>query len=307
MAEAVSDPSGLSPVARQPGWLFARPRHVAIGCLALLAALGWVYLGLMIAGAGSTDAPLPGGGLIPDIRADHTGLAGWGRATLDVLCRPAFGTGEAGAAAVVAAALMWVAMVMAMMLPVAGPMILAYAEMAETAARTGRRAASPLALTAGYGLVWAGFAVIAAALQVVLTRAALLNASMASASTLFSGAVFVVAGAYQFTSAKHACVTFCQRPAPFFLANWSDKTGDIFRLGVRQGLSCVGCCSDRRERNADRFGKSRRGGDLLRGHDEAQHRHPDHVHEADRKHHQHHGPAGFIVSAVAAHWPVRAG
>ena len=133
-------------------------------------------------------------------------------------------------------------MILAMMLPTAAPMIFAYAEMADTAARKGQRVASPVALIAGYGLVWLGFAAVAAVLQAALTRAALLDPSMASTSALFSGAVFVAAGMYQFSALKHACVTRCQRPFPFFVANWSDRPRDVFRLGVRQGLYCVGCC-----------------------------------------------------------------
>jgi predicted metal-binding membrane protein len=70
----------------------------------------------------------------------------------------------------------------------------------------------------------------------------LLDPAMASASGLFSGAVFVAAGAYQFSALKHACVTRCQQPAPFFAANWSESPRGVFRLGVRQGLYCVGCC-----------------------------------------------------------------
>jgi predicted metal-binding membrane protein len=71
---------------------------------------------------------------------------------------------------------------------------------------------------------------------------ALLDSAMASASPLFSGAVFIGAGAYQFTALNHACVTRCQRPFPFLFANWSSETHGIFRLGVRQGLYCLGCC-----------------------------------------------------------------
>jgi predicted metal-binding membrane protein len=197
--------------------LLTRPAYAAAGCLALLAGLGWIYLGLMLSG----------------------------RTAWDVLCRPSFGTADAGAAAA-ALVPMWIAMTAAMMLPTAGPMVLTYAEMAETAARGGRRAASPLALIAGYALVWVGFAVAAAALQVALTRAALLDPSMASASPLFSGAVFVAAGIYQFSAMKTACVTLCQHPAPFFAANWPDRPRavfrPVFRLGVRQGLYCLGCC-----------------------------------------------------------------
>jgi predicted metal-binding membrane protein len=223
MVQTVSNPRRLN-AARPFGRLFARPKVVAAGCLVLLAGLGWVYLGLMLA-AGSAH---------PD---------GW----WDALCRPVFGTAGIGIAAAAALVPMWIAMAAAMMLPTAAPMVLTYAEMAETrmtgtASRDGTRAASPLVLIAGYGLVWSGFAVAAAALQAALTRAALIDPSMASASPLFSGAVFVAAGVYQFSALKTACVTMCQRPAPFFAAHWPEGPRDVFRLGVRQGRYCLGCC-----------------------------------------------------------------
>jgi predicted metal-binding membrane protein len=245
MTQAIHEPRHLPAAARRLAAWFARPKLLAVGCLVLLAGLGWIYLGLMLAGLGSAGPSSPGASLpILDILSDRIGLGRWGRAAFEVLCRPAFGTTDSSAssASVTTVLLMWTAMVFAMMLPTAGPTILTYAEMAEAAACKGERTASPLWLIAGYGLVWFGFAVIAAALQLALGRAALLDPSMASASGLFSGAVFVAAGAYQFSVLKHACVTRCQQPVPFFAANWSDKSRDIFRLGVCQGLYCVGCC-----------------------------------------------------------------
>jgi predicted metal-binding membrane protein len=83
---------------------------------------------------------------------------------------------------------------------------------------------------------------VLAALQVVLTRLSILDPAMATASPLFSGAVFVGAGAYQFSALKHACVTQCQHPFRFFFANWTAEAFGIFRLGLRQGLYCLGCC-----------------------------------------------------------------
>jgi predicted metal-binding membrane protein len=73
-------------------------------------------------------------------------------------------------------------------------------------------------------------------------RVSLLDPAMASASPLFSGAVFIAAGLYQFSALKHACVTQCQRPFTFFFANWTAEPRGVFRLGVRQGLYCLGCC-----------------------------------------------------------------
>jgi predicted metal-binding membrane protein len=139
------------------------------------------------------------------------------------------------------AALMWVAMVLAMMLPTAAPMVAAAADVADAAARRGEPAASPLAVMAGYLAVWIAFALAAALIQVALTRLALLDAAMATASPLFAGAVFLAAGAYQFSTLKDSCVANCRRPVPFFAAE-RRHPGAGFRLGLQQGRFCVGCC-----------------------------------------------------------------
>jgi predicted metal-binding membrane protein len=128
------------------------------------------------------------------------------------------------------------------MLPSAGPMILTYADIAETAARKGEPIVSPLLIAAGYSLVWLGFAAVATLAQFVFTRAALLDTGMASASGLFSGAIFIAAGLYQFSALKHACLRQCRLPFPFFFAHWQTTARGVFRLGLQQGLYCLGCC-----------------------------------------------------------------
>ena len=66
---------------------------------------------------------------------------------------------------------------------------------------------------------------------------------MAAASDgLFGGAIFLGAGLYQFSALKQACLTLCQRPFPFFFANWTTERSGVFRLGLRQGMLCLGCC-----------------------------------------------------------------
>ena len=142
----------------------------------------------------------------------------------------------------VVVALMWAAMVLAMMLPSAGPMIFTYAEIADTAAGKGERIVSPFVLAAGYTVVWLGFAALATLVQWGFTKATLLDDGMASASGLFSGAIFIAAGLYQFSALKHACLRQCQSPFPFFFANWETTTRGVFRLGIKQGMFCLGCC-----------------------------------------------------------------
>ena len=165
-----------------------------------------------------------------------------GATTFQALCLPMFGASGFSAAQAMLLFVMWSAMALAMMLPTAVPMILTYADISETAAAKGEPAASPLVLTAGYVAVWLVTAAALAALQLILARLSLLDPAMRSASPLFSGAIFIAAGAYQFSALKHACVTQCQHPLPFFFANWTAEPRGVFRLGLRQGGYCLGCC-----------------------------------------------------------------
>jgi predicted metal-binding membrane protein len=240
MSEA-ADPrlTHLSPAASRLGAAFARPKVLAVVCVVVLAGLGWLYLALLVAGMGSPTAALgPGMGALDLLPR-----------AIELLCQPVFGLahfgmpgGAWGASAVAVVALMWGAMTLAMMLPSAGPMVLTYAEIADTAARKGEHVVSPFVIAAGYTAVWFGFAAAATLAQFVLTRAALIDPSMASASGLFSGAIFIGAGIYQFSALKHACLTQCQHPFPFFFANCATTPRGVFRLGLKQGLYCLGCC-----------------------------------------------------------------
>src|SRR5262249_48752824 len=81
-------------------------------------------------------------------------------------------------------ATMWAVMMVGMMLPGAAPMILLYTAVQR---KQGRR---PVLMSgvfgAGYLLVWGGFAIAAAAVQVLLTHMALLSSSLTSAERFCS-------------------------------------------------------------------------------------------------------------------------
>jgi predicted metal-binding membrane protein len=248
MIDATHGLPRLRPVEARLGGVLARPKRLAVGCVVLLAALGWLYIGLMMAGMLGSLAPFGPGMAVFDLLARPGEFDGLGRALQQALCQPAFGAGTAplgsvwGGADIGLVFVMWCAMALAVMLPSAGPMILTYAEIADAAAAKNQPVVSPLVLAAGYLSVWIGFAALATLLQALLMHLALLGPAMASASSLFSGAIFLAAGAYQFSALKHACVTQCQRPMPFFLVNWTNERRGVFRLGLRQGVYCLGCC-----------------------------------------------------------------
>jgi predicted metal-binding membrane protein len=195
----------------------ARPRAVALACIAVLVAAGWAYLGLVVAGQTS-------------------------QGILSALCQPIYGVpGSSSVTGLVLTFAMWCAMVLAMMLPTAAPMIMTYAELNEAAAAKGEPAASPLVLTAGYLVAWLGAALALSALQRALALGSL-DGVMSAVNPFAAGALFLIAGLYQFSRFKHACLTQCQHPFRFFFANWTAEPRGVFQLGLRQGLYCLGCC-----------------------------------------------------------------
>jgi predicted metal-binding membrane protein len=205
----------LSPAAAMLARQAARPRGIAFAGICALTALGAAILGLLMTQNGSRNF------------AALTALCG-ANAKLD-----------ANAMAFTLSFAAWAAMALLMMLPGAAPMLLTYAEIAETAAAKGAAAVSPLVLAAGYLAVWIAFALVASGAEILLVRLIPHGSEMA---VLAAGAGLLLAGLYQFSALKHACLSRCRRPFAFFFAQWSDRVEGVFRLGLRQGIYCLGCC-----------------------------------------------------------------
>lgn len=138
--------------------------------------------------------------------------------------------------------LMWSAMMVAMMLPSALPTILLFRRATRNDPGIRAPARRMLAFAAGYVVVWAGFSVAASLLQWGLAEAALLSPMMVSASPWLGGVILIVAGAYQWTPLKYACLRHCRSPLAFFVEHWRPGMPGALRLGLRHGLYCVGCC-----------------------------------------------------------------
>jgi predicted metal-binding membrane protein len=138
--------------------------------------------------------------------------------------------------------LMWAAMMVAMMLPSALPTILIF----HKAVRNDPQVHSPswrmFAFAGGYVLAWSGFSVGATLLQWGLAEAALLSPMMVSASPWLGGALLIVAGIYQWTPAKYACLQHCRSPLAFIAEHWQPGMPGALRLGLHHGLYCMGCC-----------------------------------------------------------------
>ena len=138
---------------------------------------------------------------------------------------------------------MWSAMMAAMMVPGASPMMTAFT----TINRRRRERSAPFVPTAvfllGYLIVWTGFSISATTLQCLLQKAGLLTTMMQSASHYWSAALFLAAGLYQFSPLKETCLTYCRSPEGFILSEWRDGNLGAVIMGVRHGLFCMGCCA----------------------------------------------------------------
>jgi predicted metal-binding membrane protein len=135
--------------------------------------------------------------------------------------------------------LAWQVMTAAMMLPSSLPMIGLFA-------RVSRGQAQPrLALTAflgAYFAVWTGFAIVALMTDAGLHRLVNQWSWLEAHDYAIAGSVFVVAGAFQFSSLKERCLDACRTPVGFLFAHYKRGTKAAWDLGVRHGLFCLGCC-----------------------------------------------------------------
>jgi predicted metal-binding membrane protein len=95
---------------------------------------------------------------------------------------------------------------------------------------------------AGYLLIWGGFAVVAAALQMELRQTALLSPSLVLVSKKAAGLTFFLAAAYEFSPLKSRCLSQCSSPIAFITSHWRPGLSGAFRMGLFHGAFCVGCC-----------------------------------------------------------------
>lgn len=139
--------------------------------------------------------------------------------------------------------LMWTAMMAAMMLPGAAPMIAAFAAINRRRKARAAPSVSTAVFLTGYLAAWAGFALLAVVGQYAFQAAGLLTTAIQSASNVFSAALFFAAGLYQFSPLKERCLSWCRSTDAFILTEWRDGMLGAAIMGLRHGLFCMGCCA----------------------------------------------------------------
>jgi len=135
----------------------------------------------------------------------------------------------------------WTLMTVAMMLPTSVPLIVLFHRMVRD-----RKSAAWLVivLLCGYVGTWTLCGVL---LQLVnwTLRAGFARVSWLAAAPWIGGAVILtVAGLYQFSSLKYACLDKCRSPLSFITSRWQggNESAQALRIGLEHGLFCVGCC-----------------------------------------------------------------
>jgi predicted metal-binding membrane protein len=138
---------------------------------------------------------------------------------------------------------MWAVMMIGMMLPSATPMLLLYGVVARRSAAEMSAASRRIyALAAGYLAVWALFSLGATALQRLLATLLVVSSMMEVTSSAVGATLLLIAGIYQLTPLKLACLRTCQSPFGFLMSRWRGGPAGAFRMGFEHGVICVGCC-----------------------------------------------------------------
>lgn len=134
-----------------------------------------------------------------------------------------------------------VVMMVAMMLPSALPMMVAYHGLTRLEAGRPTKPADALGtalFTGPYFLVWGAFSIVA-----LLAAASLgVLAPMGGYALYVPALILIAAGLYQATRTKEVCLRHCQSPMTFVLHHWRSGRAGALRMGLRHSVYCIGCC-----------------------------------------------------------------
>ncbi len=235
------DFSHLDRAGRATASLARNPRLAVTLSVGVSVLLAWLVLAAMaIRGAESRLAGgAPGDALLRNL--PRLPLPDFLDRLFNLCLAPAPLAGSMGMQAL-ALILMWFLMAVAAMLPSAAPMIRTYCEIADTARIKGEPVVHPLVLVAGYLSTWLVASALFAALTLAIYPFAAQGQMLDPVVGLAGAAALLVAGLYQFSGLKQACLKKCRNPFSVLFANWSTRPQRIFRLGMEQGIWCLGCC-----------------------------------------------------------------
>ena len=140
----------------------------------------------------------------------------------------------------------WVIMLTAMMLPSEILYVKVYAALLEGGIEKQQEKISRFTCVtyfiAGYGIAWIVYGIVAFILDAVVRVSIFDFIAWHQAKSMLAGSVLFLAGIYQVSSLKHACLTHCRSPLSYFARNWHHGSSGSLRMGLSHGFVCVGCC-----------------------------------------------------------------
>jgi predicted metal-binding membrane protein len=193
-----------------------RERLIVCGCLAAIVILSWLYLIHLNTAMEMSGMDMPGMVMVD--------TEPWGAVTVLLLF------------------IMWTVMMVAMMVPSAAPMILAFLTVNKSRSANNRPLAPVGIFLLGYLAVWTPYSAAATLAEWGLHQATLLSTTMSATSPALNSAIFIAAGIFQLTPLKQSCLKHCRSPLSFLMSEWREGAKGAFIMGVRHGAYCMGCC-----------------------------------------------------------------
>jgi predicted metal-binding membrane protein len=137
----------------------------------------------------------------------------------------------------------WVIMLTAMMLPTESVYVKVYASLLRNRGVSWSGQAILLScFMTGYGIAWTIYGTAAFMLDGTVRECwSRVVGWVPSESSLLSSALFL-AGIYQISPLKRACLSSCRSPLSHFTRQWKTGYSGSLRMGLAHGLMCVGCC-----------------------------------------------------------------
>ena len=138
--------------------------------------------------------------------------------------------------------IMWAIMMVAMMSPSIIPTVLMFATVNKAKQKNNLQYTPTYIFYFGYLIAWVLFSLGISIIQYPLHQISLMNPMMASMNNYFSGLVLILAGIYQLTPYKNACLDKCRSPLSLVMSKWKDGNVGALRMGLGHGFYCVFCC-----------------------------------------------------------------
>ena len=136
----------------------------------------------------------------------------------------------------------WVTMMAAMMLPSALPMVLVFNRISRDRDRHGNAYAPTWVFAAGYLVAWTLYGLAAYGLYRLVAWGDPGFLRWNRQGPIVAGVAIALAGVYELSPLKTACLKHCRSPLHFILHGFRRGVGGGLVMGVENGLWCVGCC-----------------------------------------------------------------